>query len=768
MAKETIIDGTIDTRKLWLDIIRSEWRIWLFFSIGVFFVASILMTGWPLGLIPNIRYPYVYRGDGLSCLVAIQKLIEGTWIFVNNRIGFPFGGNFLDYPASDTGNLFILKVLGILFGTPHAALNLYFLLGFPVTFICSYVFLRTIGILRSFSVAAGLLFVFLPFHFQRLEHLFYTWYFVVPIFFYFGFRIFSLKPLYLQKGKSFYRVILSAVVLFVLAFFGVYYAFFGCLILFISAAAGAVKSKSYRSLVIGSIAIIIVISGIWVNVTPNIQYRVINGVNSEVAKRTAVESEIYGLKLVQMLLPHQRHRIEYLNKIAEKYNNKFPLVNENVTAALGVIGAIGFIFLLCVVFILMCGVQVDPRLVFFSITTIALFLFATIGGFSTLFALTVSPMLRAWNRVSVFIDFAAIVSIFLILQISLKKFFSEVKATRIMLPIAIGLCILGLWDQTIPAPISFNDSIRATFESDRSFVKGIEAIVPAKSAIYQLPYMAFPEVPPLNQLPDYGLFVGFLHSKLLCWSYGGMKGREGDLFFRALAKESLQKQVEVATLLGFVGIYIDRRGFEDHGKRLEEQLQQILGTRPQLQSPDKNLVFFKIPHPKTPMKEGLSPQEIMEKAGFDQYGTRYQATLTEGIDFRRPDLPVFVKRIRGLSESEPWGRWSDAKVNKFVEIKFYKPLPVSFTLIIRAMPFGPNSGVPVKIQVGDYVNTVVFFGGIEEKRIRVVTKNPVSEIRIFPPFPKSPLSVGVNADIRELGIGFERIRIEENTNAPAY
>ncbi|MEI9478841.1 MAG: hypothetical protein WCO26_20035 [Deltaproteobacteria bacterium] len=145
----------------------------------------------------------------------------------------------------------------------------------------------------------------------------------------------------------------------------------------------------------------------------------------------------------------------------------------------------------------------------------------------------------------------------------------------------------------------------------------------------------------------------------------------------------------------------------------------------------------------------------------DQYWARYPAILAEGIDFRRSGFPVFIKEINGLSSAEPWGRWSDAKLSKSVEIKFYRSLPASFTLILRAMPFGSNSGAPVKIQVGDHIETVIFSGGMEEKRIRVVTKNPVFKIRIFPPFPKSPSSIGVNSDTRKLGIGFERIWIEE-------
>ena len=765
MLARKVIDGALkEPGKSAVCILLEEWRIWLFFAIASFFAASILMTGWPAGLIPNIRYPYTYTGDGLFCLSFIQRLIDGVWIFFNDRMGFPFGSSGLDFPVPDAGSLLILQVFGKFWGASPAAMNVYFLMSFPLTVICSYVFLRIIGLSRSFSVAAALLFAFLPFHFQRIPHLFYTWYFAVPVFFYFGLKIFSLKPRCLRGGEFRCWSLWQVAVLFALGFFGVYYAFFGCLILFISAIAGAIRNKLHGSLMIGFAALAIVFCGVLVSVAPNLQHKIVAGDNPEITKREPADSEIYGLKLVQMLLPHLGHRNEYLNKLAQNYRRGFPLVNENATSALGVVGAVGFVSLLVVALILMCGRQVDPRLAFFSMSAMFLFLFSTIGGFSSLFAMAVSPLLRGWNRVSVFIGFGSIASVFLILQISLKRFFPEAAVKKMLLPVAIGLCALGFWDQTRPPHVSDNDAIRLAFSSDQAFIKGIEGIVPKGSAIYQLPYMRFPEAAPVNRLNNYDLVIAFLHSKSLRWSHGGMKGREGDLFFRALAQQPIQKQVEVISRLGFAGIYIDLRGFQDYGRELEGQLQQILGGGPQLQSAEGNLVFFKIPHTETPLKSGLTPQQIMAQGGFwaDQYGSFYQATLAEGIDFRRGERPGFIKEVKGLSGTEFFGRWSDAKINKFVEVEFVKPLPTSFVLILRAQPFGRNVGVPVQIKIGDYSGAVVFLGGMEEKRIKVVMKTPCAKIQIFPPFPESPASIGLSSDDRELGLGFERLWIEEN------
>ena len=48
-----------------LTIARDEWKIWLACALLSFFLASILMSGWKEGLLPNLAYPYSYSGDFL-------------------------------------------------------------------------------------------------------------------------------------------------------------------------------------------------------------------------------------------------------------------------------------------------------------------------------------------------------------------------------------------------------------------------------------------------------------------------------------------------------------------------------------------------------------------------------------------------------------------------------------------------------------------------------------------------------------------------------
>ena len=117
--------------------------------------------------------------------------------------------------------------------------------------------------------------------------------------------------------------------------------------------------------------------------------------------------------------------------------------------------------------------------------------------------------------------------------------------------------------------------------------------MPAGAAIFQLPYLSFPENGPLCQIGDYEPVRGYLHSKALRWSYGAIKGRKADAWQRTVATLPVADMVQNLTTAGFQGIYIDRRGYEDKGASLERDLAELLGRTP-LSGSNGRLSFFDI------------------------------------------------------------------------------------------------------------------------------------------------------------------------------
>jgi len=569
------------------NILGKKQNLVLMIGLGIF---SFLLAWYISGLKFDLNIPIIYGEDGLFGGWYIKRLIDGAWYFSNDYTGFPFGSDFYDYPSADFGNFFLLKLLGLITGNYAVTYNVYYLLGFPVTAIVSFWVLRQFQISTAFSLLGAVLFTFLPFHFLRIGHLFYTWYFVIPLFVYVGFKIFSDKPPFFDGRKSWLSKILLVFVLLIISSFGVYYAFFGVMIFMVSGFIAWRQQKSLKYIFSALIAIGIVGLGVGINVTPNLVYKFQHGANKEIAQRWPPESEHYGLKIIQLLLPHSAHRSDFLAKANKKYAAQFPLVNENASASLGVLGSVGFLMLIYVFFMRRENKEEDPHLYWLALMTIFLVLFATIGGFSAVFALLITPMIRAWNRMSVVIGFMSIAALMIVLDQYMKKKY----ALRWMILLVIGLGLFGLWDQTPRSCETCLKERQQVFMNDQQFVEEIEKTVPANTAIYQLPYMAFPEVPPIHELHDYGLFKGYLHSQQLKWSYGGTKGREGDEFFKDLSTKPISAQVAIIKQLGFSGIYIDRRGYTDHAAAVEKELTQILGKPAAIVSADGNLSFFDI------------------------------------------------------------------------------------------------------------------------------------------------------------------------------
>lgn len=743
-------------------VFLTTWKWWLIGALLSFELASILMSGWPKGLLPDLTYPYKYSGDGLSHSWMAQRAIEG-WIFDNPRSGYPFGSNFMDYPGSDSGNLLILKLLGLLTSNFYSALNLFFLLSFPATFIATFSVLVSIGLNKISSFSASILFVFQSFHFIRIEHMFYLWYFVIPLFYYVGFRIFFASSLNSEIFKNFW--FLNLLFFIGLASFGVYYALFGIIILSTATLASWARNGNFYFMYPGLMAILFVIIGVLVNIGPNIVNKRINGTNPEVAIRSSNEAEIYGFKFMQLIMPRADHRNAKLNAIANEYNHSSPLINENYTASIGLIGSVGF-FILCLTLLSkLSGNNPDERMSFLALLIFTLFMFGTIGGLGSLFSATISSSIRGWNRISIFIAFGALTGTFLFIQIFINNYSNKNKNV-VSIIFALVLCVIGLYDQTAKANIHLNLQTKISFLQDRNFIQQIEKSLPKDSAIYQLPYVKFPEGEPVNKVQIYDLASGFLHSKNLKWSFGGMKGRDGDLFYRALSAEPIERQLEVIKQLGFGGIYIDRRGYLDSANLLIKKLTELLKSPVTFAREDGEVVFFKIdPSPNADLRN-LTNLEIINKFYhiFDNFGARYPANYSDGIDFTRSNLPEFLKSFTGLSWVEPWGRWSDSNLSPTVRFTFFNPLPNKFRIILKAQPFyGPGITQDFLLRINDQEYKYNMPFAIKEYHINIDLKNKSTDYFEFIPLNSiSPRQISSDSsDTRKLGIGFISLRIEE-------
>jgi phosphoglycerol transferase len=722
-------------------------------------IASILQSGWPDGLLINLEYPYVLHNDGWAA--TLQRLIEG-WEFNNDRQGYPFGSSTYDYPKPDYGTHVLTKLLAYSFGGWVPALNMYFLLGFFLTFASSYLVSRMLSLSIASSILVAFLFTFIPFHFLRNHHLNFTFYFVIPIYWFIAINFNSVSFMKGFKGGGYLKKFLIMLGIFSLSLFGIYFTFYGIIVITIGFIASLYKDASLYKVKVFFLTVSLIVFGTFIQVSPHLYNNLVNGKNDSVAKRSAMESEVYGFKLMQLIIPRQNHRVSKLAHINSSYSGSTPLVNENMTSSLGIFGVFGFIFAFFRIFSSLSGKNNGPSSTsLISLIVLILFLIGTIGGLGSVFSHLISPMLRGWNRVSIYIGFGTLVIFFMYFDSYVRSKVSK----KILVLITALIFVIGMLDSTIPPCKSCIQAQNSEFESERKFIEDIESILPTNSAIYQLPYFPFPETAPMHNLMDYRHGNAFIHSKDLRWSYGGMKGREGDRFFKFLSKESLSKQFEVISRLGFQGVYVDLNGYPDKSKL--EDVSKALGFSPTLTRDDSPVVFFKLNNSNNNIDLiGKSVEEIMDIANYhvDENGVQfsYDAVLEDGIDFKLKGLPSFLKKITGLSGPEDWGRWSDRNLADDVTIEMVEPLPKEFELVVQLIPFTPNVNKIIDIHIGDLIFPVTLLEGKNEYKLKItLDSNTYHKIIFIIHNSKTPKSLGMNVDTRDIGVGFVGLKINK-------
>jgi phosphoglycerol transferase len=541
----------------------------------------------------RIDLPIAYgQGDSLFDAHYVKRILETGWYpWQSHRLGAPFETNEYDMPEALWVHYAVLKVIGLFSNDWVTVANVFALSGFFLTALSSYAVLRWIQLEPRWSMLGALVFAFLPYHFFRivpLAHTFLAAYWNVPIAI--GLALWSWRPQAARPSTS--AIVRLAGAILVSAAGGVYYAFFACFLIVLAGAASALAQRRWRAAIPAGACVLAISLIVGIQLIPSVLYWSQNGRNPVAATRLPSESEVQGFKPIQLVIPHPAHRLQWARDTAGWYNKITPLVTENASAALGCFGSIGLLVLIGAAVKRLISpsgeVSTLDKLSFLALAAIAL---GTVGGVGSIVDWTLTPLIRGYNRISVFIAFFSIAALLLTIQ-ALIRFarVSRAKSDLIAGPAAVAVALCALWDQTTPFD---QKRLQATFESDREFVQRVEAALPARTAVYQLPYHGYPEGDPVNQMADYDLLRGYLHSRELRWSYGGMKGRPGDRWLQSLSTRPMQVQLDAAAARGFGAVYVERRAYRDHGQSLEAELRTRLGA-PLATDRAGNLVVYRL------------------------------------------------------------------------------------------------------------------------------------------------------------------------------
>jgi hypothetical protein len=579
----------------------------------------------------TLRAPFYYDLDALLILPMVKATAErgpgGHWR--NERMGAgvtadrpPQIMELHDFPVIDFLHFTLIWFLSLFIKHVVVLFNAYFLLTFPLTTLTAMIAYRHLGLTLPAAAVGGLLYSFLPFHYQRWEnHYFLAAYWMVPL---------SLLPVFaICRGRfpffrrkpdgSLERELWSArsvgfiVLGIAVASAGAYYAFFTCALTAFAGFYAWAVHRTWRALASagGFIAVIAVVG--LIHHLPTFFYQW-EYARNPITDRMPEEADSYGMKIAHLVLPIPDHNLSILANLRVRYlvPNR-PAEGENA-GSLGIVGTIGLVGLL--VMLLLPYRRGWPYGPLAALTLFALLL-ATIGGFGAVFNLIVTSQIRAYNRISVFIAFFCLLAVlwaldrflatrrwrvplgYVIYPLVPPLWFLLVGITKIVPArrecidrfrrlmslrtvsgstlVWAGVFLVGFLDQTPYA--WFKSGITKTIHShagrfltDESFFAEIEASMPPGSKVFCLPYAPFPEHSPVAKMPVYEHARGYIHTRTLIWSYGAMKNRGADAWQLNVAgpmmtepfdklTRAVVESVDRIVCAGFDGLLIDTRGF---------------------------------------------------------------------------------------------------------------------------------------------------------------------------------------------------------------
>lgn len=568
----------------------------LYAALGL---APLGMLAWALQLWnADLRVPFRYGGDTLYHLMLNKTVADTGWYLHNPFVGAPTSLDMHDYPFADGLNFLIIKVLTLLSGDYAVATNLFFLSTFPLAAIaCGYA-LRGIGVSKPTAFVFAALYAFLPYHFFRgLTHLLLSAYYIVPLLTLVALLTWADRPAAVVAAPRSLRERLlsfldgrSALICFAAGFTGLYYAFFGAYFMAVTGAGAAIATRSWRPVVRTVLCIGILGLGLLISASPTIAYVLEHGPNAQVARRSPVEAELYGLKIVQSVVPDPGHRFPLFAAVGQRYYGAGPpLVDVGWLSYLGFLGSVGFIVLvtLSVLRRPAGGPEIYGRLASLNLSAVLL---ATIGGVSSLFAMLVSPQIRAYDRISIYVALFAFMCLASLADSGIRWLRARRIPTVVVGLVLSGILVLGLVEQTSPRFVPMYAELERSYWGDRRFVASIEAQMPPGAMIFQLPFQPFPESGPIVGMQAYESFRGYLHSDSLRWSYGSMRGRDCG-WHAQVAAEPIPALLARVQAAGFSGIWVDRRGYADQGAAVVDELSLTLGGPPTV-SEDDDYVFF--------------------------------------------------------------------------------------------------------------------------------------------------------------------------------
>lgn len=552
---------------------------------------TIVFIHFNINNIFSFGFPFIYEtyGDQSQFLTVASMIKNEGWspIFTD-RLAYPFGRYLGTYTMFLFMNfeIVLMKIISIFINDPLYILHTAYYLIFPITFIISFFVMRNLKISRFMSVFGSTLFTFIPYVFYRqTSHYNYSTIYFIPLLILLCVWLYEDDNL-LMPNKMFFKnkknIISLIIIILLIDSGGGYYQFFSGFFICLTGLIKFFKTNKLKSISnIITVVIFFLFMFFIIDFLPAIIYSKANVISIERTIKSWQEAEIAALKLSHFLLNP---------KIFKDYYSTALLVNENITIYSGIIPIAGFIIL--IIFLLIRkneNCDLKSKFTLFSELNIFAILFATMGGFSSLFNFFITAEIRAYNRISVYIAYISI----LVFCIFIDNF---MKKKNIFFYI-LFTCIFSfaLYEQ-LPYINFFNQNAKNIYLEDKRIIETIEKEMPENSAIYQLPTVGMYTFFQNSKSSPYKHLIGYIFSKKLKWSYGSETTKKENDWYNEVNTMNAKDLLNEISYAGFDGLYIDKEvyGNNEYIDSLIIDIKNITGKEPIISSSERNIVFFDI------------------------------------------------------------------------------------------------------------------------------------------------------------------------------
>jgi hypothetical protein len=601
---------------------RAEWQWWALLFLLVTLLWCTAYNRWTLDA---WRTPLVYEGDAWPVMANAKAFASGEIYPIVPKypasLGAPFIANWNDYPSPAEGLFAWAGLLAWIFGVFTGA-NVTVLAGHLLAAGSFYFVSGALGYRRTLGLCGAIIFSMSRYAFARnLSHLGPAYYWHVPL---------GLLVVWLAAGaewtpKDRRKLWLCLIVAVLHGIQDPYFSGLFMQFLVLASVVCAIRRESWsRILFPVGIASVVFATCVVMNLD-TFYNRIANGPNSESLVRNYAALETYALKPIELFLPIA-HRFAALEVWTHKaYLAQAAILGEIGSAYLGIIGIVGFAFLVwsaARAAVLSKSESVPSH--FWLILWVLIY--SVIGGLNGFLGLFGVILFRSSNRYSIVI--LAIVLLFLV------KRLSGLTRGRRPFPVALlgGIAVLvAFFDQSPrPTKLAVINRVRALVASDRQIVSTLETKLPAQAMVFELPVMGFPEVPPIRAMTDYEHFRPYLQSHSLRFSYGNIKGRTRERWQDEAVRFGTPRLVNTLQRYGFSALLINKKAYEAKGAALLAEL--AAAGRSEVLCESEDLVCIRL----NPVPNPILPPE------FDRNWSELEASATENWRWSTGDASIIL------------------------------------------------------------------------------------------------------------------------------